>query len=127
MVKYYLLYDGDCGICSKCAEFVHNKDINATFEILPSQFFEFKLYPGISQELGESTIIVINKENSSYYIEAEAVFRILINLRGIYHILGSLLNNRLLILLFTPIYRLIAINRAIISKLLGLNACKVRY
>jgi len=127
MVKYYLLYDGDCGICSKSAELVHKNDKLKVFEIMPYQFFDFAQYPRLNEDIAQTTVILIKKDLSKHLAESAAVFEILYNLKGIYKILGLILNNPIFIFISNPIYRIIAKNRAKISTMLGLNACKVRY
>lgn len=127
MVKYYLLYDGDCGICSKSAELVHKYDKNKYFEIIPYQFFDFDQYPKLNENIAQTTVILIRKDLSKHLAESAAVFEILANLSGVYKFLGQILNNPVFIFISNPIYRLIAKNRAKISTMLGLSACKVRY
>lgn len=127
MVKYYLLYDGDCGICSKSAELVHKFDKDKNFEILPYQFFDFAQYPKLNENIAQTTVILIKKDLSKHLAESAAVFEIFSNLSGFYKVIGLILNNPVFIFLSNPIYRLIAKNRAKISTMLGLNACKVRY
>ncbi len=127
MVKYYLLYDGDCGICSKSAELVHKYDKNKYFEILPYQFFDFAQYPKLNDNIAQTTVILIKKDLSKHLTEPAAVFEILSNLSGVYKIVGLILNNSVFVFISNPIYRLIAKNRAKISTMLGLNACKLRY
>ncbi len=127
MVGYYLLYDGDCGICSKSAEIISKYNTEKVFNILPYQFFDFTIYPILSNEIAQQTVILIDKNLNRHFTQSAAVFQILCNLNGVLKIIGKLFNNKLFILLCNPLYKLIAQNRAKISLFFGLNACKVRY
>ncbi len=127
MVSYKLIYDGDCGICSWSALWVKAHDKKDIFEIVMSQEIDLeKLSNKLTDDVAQKTVILVNNCNHKIYIEASAVFQILRNLNGIYKLAGILLSNHFFSILFRPVYRLIAVNRAFISSKLGLTACKVK-
>lgn len=126
MIKNYILYDGDCGICSYSAEWLSKRLSSELFIIIPfdeeldiSKKFKFNL------DLALKTVIFV--QSDQYYTESRAIFEIAKHLPLIFKITGLLFSNKFFEIIFNPIYRLVAKHRASISKLFGLQACKVRY
>lgn len=121
-MKYIILFDGDCGICNKTQMWIRAKDRKNKFEIHPYQFYDYSKF-GLNENNVSNSVYVIKE--SEKYNRSRAVFEILKELPGFYGIIGSILSNRLFEILCNPVYKIIAKNRAKISSMLGLNACKI--
>jgi len=117
----YLIYDADCGICTKLAEF-YTKQVNSVV-VMPS-------YEAIEQHLTDLetilTTVVYIEENRNYQ-KSEAVFKSMKKMSIFFKLPAYLLDNSFCIFLFNPLYDLVARQRAKISNLFGLNSCKVNY
>lgn len=123
--KSLLIFDGDCGICTKLALYAERKVIGKSqvkpfYEVL-EEVAEF----GINSELAAKTVIYIR--NNEVFLKSRAVFEFCKIMPGIYKIPGILFSNNFFTLIFNPFYNLIANNRAKISKFLGYDACKLRF
>lgn len=121
MNKYIILFDGDCGICNKSQIWIRNKDKYEKFDIYPFQIYDYGKH-GLKESDVIKSVYVI--KNNKTYNKSRAIFEILKELPG-FGILGKILSNKLFETIFNPIYILIAKNRAKISKMLGLTACKL--
>lgn len=118
-----VLFDGDCGICNKSAEFIKKK--NPDIDVKPSQIVNLKEINSIlTQEIVLQSVVFVDKD-SVMYLKSKAIFEIMKRMGGLYKIMGFVLSNTLIVFLSNPIYNVIAKNRAKISKFLGLNACKI--
>ena len=84
-----------------------------------------KIDPRINEELAMKTVIYIRGDK--YYIRSRAIFEILKAMPGIYKVPGFLFGNKLFSFIFDPVYNIVAKNRAKISKLFGLDACKLTF
>ncbi len=123
----YLLFDGDCGICTWSSEVVKRMDTKGRFTVEPYQMFaESELSKfGISYEHCSKKLQVITYRGRvyagalgvNYFLWQKTVFRPLIIL--IYALP--------LLLVFELIgYRLVAENRHRISAWFGMKACALR-
>ncbi len=122
----YILYDGDCGICSYSTEWLAKRLDSKCIMILPfDEELEIGKQLGLNLELALKTVIFVKYDR--YYTESRAIFEIAKSLPLPYKITGIVFANKFFEIIFNPIYRLIAKHRASISKLLGLQTCKVRY
>ncbi len=121
-----LIFDGNCGICSYLA--LKIRKYIAKYSISPanSSYELFKQY-NIDPNLSIKTVILINKHNNDLVIltESAAIFEILADLLNLDKNERKFLFSDKLIKFFQPLYRIIANNRTAISKLFGLNACKI--
>ncbi len=123
----YLLFDGDCGICTWSSELAKRMDIQGQFTIEPYQMFaESELLKfGFGYEQCSKKLQVITRRGQvyagamgvNYFLWQRPVFRLLIIL--IYVL-------PLLLLVELIGYRLIAANRHRISTWFGLKACALR-
>jgi len=122
----YIIYDGDCGICSYSADWLSKRLDPDLFIIIPfDEELEISKKFGLNLELALKTVIFI--ESDKFYTESRAVFEIANHLSYPYKFLGIFLANKFCEILFKPIYRLIARYRTSISRIFGLKACKIRY
>ncbi len=123
----YLLFDGDCGICTWSSELAKRMDAKSQFTIEPYQMFtESELLKfGISYENCSKKLQVLTRRGRvyagafgvNYFLWQRPVFRLLIIL--IYALP--------LLLLFELIgYRVVAANRHRISAWVGLKACALK-
>ncbi len=123
----YLLFDGDCGICTWSSELAKRMDAKSQFTIEPYQMFtESELLKfGISYENCSKKLQVLTRRGRvyagafgvNYFLWQRPVFRLLIIL--IYALP--------LLLLFELIgYRVVAANRHRISAWVGLKACTLK-
>lgn len=120
-----LVFDGDCGICTKLAKYAENIiDGKAVVKPFFEVFKEVSEY-GIDVELAAKTVIFIR--NEQVFIKSRAVFEVCKIMPGIYKIPGYLFSNNFFTFIFNPFYNLIAKNRAKISKIFGYDSCKLRY
>lgn len=123
----YLLFDGDCGICTWSSELAKRMDTKSQFTIEPYQMFaESELLKfGLGYEQCSRKLQVLTRRGKvyagaigvNYFLWQRPVFRLLIIL--IYALP--------LLLLFELIgYRLVAKNRHRISGWFGLKACALK-
>jgi predicted DCC family thiol-disulfide oxidoreductase YuxK len=97
--RQYLLFDGDCGICTWSSDVIKEMDREKRFTVLPYQMFS------------ESDLAV------NYFLWRKFPWTLLVAL--IYAV-------PVLFLLELIVYRLIANNRARISAWLGMEACLLK-
>ncbi len=123
--KDYLLFDGDCGICTWCSELA--KRMNGQFVVQPYLMFdEAELQEfGIDYESCTKELKVITRQGRAYggafgvnyFLWQKVLFRPLVILIYVLPIL----------LLFEVIgYKLVAVNRHRISAWFGLKACALK-
>lgn len=125
MTKNYILYDGDCGICSYSAEWLSKRLSSELFIIIPFDE-ELEICKRFELNLDMAFKTVIFVESDKYYTESRAICEITKHLPLPFKITGMIFSNKFFEIILNPIYRLVAKNRASISKLFGLQACKVR-
>lgn len=122
----YLLFDGDCGICTRSAEFMRAMDRRHRWVIEPYQLFdetELKRF-GLSYGLCTSKVRVVAPSGRAYG-GAFAVNRFLLDffpwmvIPIVIYLLPPLL------LVEIVLYAIVARNRHHISRWLGMNACKI--
>lgn len=126
--KFTILYDGECGICSASADWIVANDKKCLFNVIPFQNADFIGLPvGLTKDIAERSVILIDNEAKIFFRASRAVFEISRNLFGIYRIIGILGGNSFFSALSDPFYYLIARYRRRISIWLGFNACSVNY
>jgi len=122
--KDYLLFDGDCGICTWSSEILKRSDRGNQFAIKPYQdFSENELMEfGITYERCDRAIQVITKKGrvyqgafgANYFLWQKSPGKLLV---GLIYLVP-------LLLLFEVIgYRIIADNRHRLSQWFGMKAC----
>ena len=121
----YVVFDGDCGICSAFAQFVEKHKTAGTIKTIPSYDFDLKQY-GINEKLALLTVIFIDSQSKQIYYRTRAVMEIYKHINGPLKLIGYILSNPAASFLLDPVYNLIARNRTWLSAKLGLNSCKVR-
>ncbi len=126
--KALLLFDGDCGICTWCAEWAKAHDRSGEFEVQPYyEFSEEELAPyGLDWAACTRAVQLITQQGRvrsgpfavNAFLWRQRGWRLLV---GLLYILFPLL------LIEWAAYALVAKNRHRISAALGMNACRVRY
>lgn len=125
-MKHLLLWDGDCGICARCAEWLQAQDRKSLFEIAPHQSknesFLAQYHLDYAQCREEIKLITSNgnilggAEALNFFLGKYFPWTLIIR---IFKRLPPLL------LMEKMLYRLIAKNRPLLSKWLGVKACAV--
>jgi predicted DCC family thiol-disulfide oxidoreductase YuxK len=125
--RQYLLFDGDCGICTWSSDVIKEMDREKRFIVLPYQMFsESDLVSyGINYERCDRALQVITQKGRvyagalgvNYFLWRKFPWTLLVAL--IYAV-------PVLFLLELIVYRLIANNRARISAWLGMEACLLK-
>lgn len=123
----YLLFDGDCGICTWSSEFAKRMDGGKNFLVEPYQMFDERelMRFGISYEQCTKKMQVVTRKGKSYagafgvnyFLWKQFPWTLLVI--AIYAL-------PILLMLELIGYRLIADNRHHISAWFGLTACKLR-
>lgn len=125
MVRDIIIYDGNCGICNYIVEWIRENDKSGKLDYLPNQMLESEIsLKGIKKEDASRSVILYCPNEMILYKEARAVFEILKRLKGMWHFIGAVHSNPVSSTIALPIYRFVSTNRANISKILGLQACK---
>ena len=126
-VNYFLLYDADCGICSKLAEWLCKNNYGLQFSIQPYQEFDFSKFPNIPLELVDETIILINSKNGEFFVQSDAILLIMYLMGGNYQRISKITHYFKLTEIVNIFYKFIAKNRSKLSQILGLKSCKIKY
>jgi predicted DCC family thiol-disulfide oxidoreductase YuxK len=125
--RQYLLFDGDCGICTWSSDVIKEMDREKRFTVLPYQMFsesDLASY-GINYEHCDRALQVITQKGRvyagalgvNYFLWRKFPWTLLVAL--IYAL-------PVLFLLELIVYRLIANNRARISAWFGMKACLLK-
>ncbi len=121
----YVVFDGDCGICSAFAQYVEKHKSTEVIKTITSYDFDLKQF-GINEKLALITVIFIDSQTKQIYYRTRAVMEICKHINGPLKLIGYFLSNSVASFLLDPVYNLIARNRTWLSAKLGLNSCKVR-
>jgi predicted DCC family thiol-disulfide oxidoreductase YuxK len=125
MYNKQLIFDGDCGICTKLSQYAEKK-FKADIEVYPYQFKSNDELPfDIEHKLAAITVIFVKEDR--YFVRSRAVFEAMKYMPGIWTIPAYLFANKIFAFLFDPIYKIIAKNRGKISRMFGLDACKIDF
>jgi predicted DCC family thiol-disulfide oxidoreductase YuxK len=107
-IRPVLVYDGDCGFCSSCVEFVERR-VPTTAEIIPWQFTNLDALGTTAQQAQYELVWV----HPSGRVDggAQAVAHLLIDAGGPWRPLGRLLRVPPVRWMAHAVYRLVADNR----------------
>ncbi len=124
--KAYVLFDGECGICTAFADWAQRLDRQKKFEIVPYQnFSEADLHrAGTSPERCARRMHVISR-HGKIYTGAFAVNFFLGHFMPYALLVGLLYIIPVFLLIEIAVYALVAKHRRRISQWLGLQACAV--
>lgn len=121
-----LIFDGDCGICTSSAEFMKQRTNNNVLSVKPYQILELsKIHKDLNSDKTSKSVYYYQESTSRVFSKSKAIFMALKKMNGIYKAMGYLLDNPFVVFISNPIYSLIAKYRTKISKIFGLNACKI--
>lgn len=121
----FVIYDGDCGICTSSAKLIDKLNKNSKLSTIPSYLFDFDKYC-LPVSFANDTVIYFDSDTSELFYKFRAIGEIFKHLGFIPKVLSYILRNPFIPFLINPIYDFIASNRARISSWFGLNACKIR-
>jgi predicted DCC family thiol-disulfide oxidoreductase YuxK len=126
VAEYIIIYDGECGICNYFAGWVAKNSSANVFETIPYKKVDFNTLPeGYTPELAMETVLLVERSTQRVYSKAKAVFIILRHTKGLWKIIGRLFANKFSSTLFNPLYSFIARNRSKISRIFGLQNCRI--
>jgi predicted DCC family thiol-disulfide oxidoreductase YuxK len=105
--KPVLIYDGDCGFCTRSANVLMRLPVDA--EATPYQFANLALY-GTTEERANHEVLWVDR-SGQVHGGAQAVARLLLSAGGAYAAAGWLLRTPPVRWIAAGVYRLIANNR----------------
>ena len=114
-----IVYDADCGVCQASVAWIRARDRRGAFEFVGN---DGELPAGVAREETGHTVVVL--DGSRKYVRAEAVARILRELRG-WSVAGAVLRAPGLRQIANWGYDRFAANRHRVSAALGIRACAV--
>lgn len=117
-----VIFDGDCGICTKTAEWIEKKDKKNKLIVKPFQILDLGKY-GLDLEKVRMSVYFI--KDGQKFNKARAVYEIFKQLPGFWGFFGFVTSNALIAGISDPFYKLIAKNRTKVSRMFGLDACKL--
>ena len=117
-----VIFDGDCGICTKTAEWIEQKDKDDKLTVKPFQILDLDKYD-LELEQVQTSVYFISEGKK--FRKARAVYEILKQLPGFWGFLGTAASNSFIAWISNPFYVLIARNRTKVSRIFGLDACKI--
>jgi predicted DCC family thiol-disulfide oxidoreductase YuxK len=121
-----IIYDGDCGICTAIVNWFIKKDRHGRNLADANQAINFGILPpGLTKEMAEKSVCLVDTETGKYYMGSRAFFETLKRLPALYGFIGSIFSLPFFSALFSPAYRFIASHRSCISLILGLKACQI--
>lgn len=124
-VRRYLIYDGDCGICSASARWARNWDRAERYRIIPWQGVDPAKLQRLGVDPAACALAVQLVTESGEVLEGARAVNHFLSLRPVGRIL-VLPAARIpaLLRLESSLYRLIARNRHRLSRWFGLDACQ---
>ncbi len=116
-----VIFDGTCGVCSALKRAVQRRDEAGTLTFVAYQRGNLdEISPGLTPEMASRSVYFVSRDGRRFH-GARAVFETMRRLPGGWGVVGTILAFPPLSLLAEPIYRLVARNRGLISRRLGLT------
>jgi predicted DCC family thiol-disulfide oxidoreductase YuxK len=103
-----LVFDADCGFCTRCVEFIKRK-LPTSAEVISSQSADLASY-GTTEERASREVLWV-APSGRVDGGAQAIARLLIDCGGLYAFAGMLLRTPPIRWMAHPVYRWIANNR----------------
>jgi predicted DCC family thiol-disulfide oxidoreductase YuxK len=126
MIEVPVLFDGDCGVCAMVVTWLKARTSVEFSYVAYQDFSEAELSAcGLSASRCGNSIQAYCKKQRRFLEGHEAFALLLSSSRGMPKALGDILGVRLLNPLLKLGYGIFARNRTTISKILGLNQCRV--
>lgn len=120
-----VLYDGNCGICTGLKIEAERRDREHRLRFVPFQSGDLeRVAPGISPQMASKAVYLLRADGRRFR-GARAFFEALRRLPGPWGLVGAIGAFAPLSLLAEPFYRLVARNRATLSRWLDLDACQL--
>ncbi len=120
-----VIYDGDCGVCSRLVLWAEARDSAGRLRFVPNQSADLAaIAPGLTHEQAAAAAYAVRPDGTRYR-GARAIFETLRRVPGFWGVVGWIGALPPLSLLAEPFYRVIAHHRGRISAWLGLAQCRV--
>ena len=120
-----VIYDGDCGICTAFKLDAERRDKENRLYFVAFQAHDLdQVAPDITREMASRAVYLVRADGRRFQ-GARAFFEAMRRLPGPWGWVGAVGAFPLLSLVAEPFYRLVAHNRAALSRLLGLDACQL--
>jgi len=120
-----VLYDGDCGICTAFKVEAERRDRENRLRFVPFQSSDLdQVAPDVTREMASKAVYLVQADGQRFR-GARAFFEAMRRLPGPWGWVGAIGALPLLSLFAEPFYRLVAHNRAALSRWLGLDACEL--
>jgi len=120
-----VVYDGHCGVCTALKIEAERRDRENRLRFVPFQSSDLEeVAPGVTRQMASKAVYVIRADGRRFS-GARAVFEAMRHLPGPWGSIGAIWAFPALSLLAEPIYRLVARNRATLSRWLNLNVCEL--
>jgi len=120
--RLVLLFDGKCGICTRTARWVRERDTHGTILVIPNQSPEWRARFSIKPEDAERRVYAIDA-GGRVFAGAAAVNRVLEELGGRRAVVGRLYRFPPIALIENAIYPVIARYRGLLSRWGDRPAC----
>lgn len=125
-MKHLLLWDGDCGFCARCAEWLQSQDRKGLFEIAPHQSKSENFLAGYNLDYAQCRKeIKLITSAGNILGGAEAVNFVLEKYFPWSLIIRIIKRLPPLLFIEKMAYRLVAKNRSLLSKWFGVKTCAV--
>lgn len=120
-----VIYDGECGICEALKQRAAALDVRGRLHFVTYQAADLDaLVPGLTAAQASRAVATIHPDGRTW-TGARAFFEAMGRLPGVWGKIGQIGAFPVLSWLAEPIYRLVAARRAMISRWLGLNQCRI--
>ncbi|NDJ77465.1 MAG: DUF393 domain-containing protein [Chloroflexi bacterium] len=120
-----VIFDGDCGICQASRRQAKRRDRHGRLHFVAYQTADLdSIAPGLTREETSRALYLVHPDGRRWR-GARAFFGAMRALPGVWGSIGAIGTLPPVFVLAEPFYRLVAHNRAAISRRLGLNACRV--
>jgi predicted DCC family thiol-disulfide oxidoreductase YuxK len=120
-----VIYDGDCGICTALKLEAERRDKENRLRFVAFQSHDLaQVAPGITREMASKAVYLLRADGRRFQ-GARALFEAMRRLPGPWGWVGAVGALPPLSLVAEPFYRLVAHNRAALSRRLGLDACEL--
>jgi predicted DCC family thiol-disulfide oxidoreductase YuxK len=120
-VRVLVLYDADCGICTRAACWLARRDRDRRLDLEPLQAAA-SLAPDAPPAAELELALHVRAADGRWHRGGDAVLTALAALPR-WRLLAGLVRRTPLGLVVEPAYRLVAANRGLASRLLGVEAC----
>ena len=120
-----VIYDGNCGVCTALKIEAERRDRESRLRFVPFQSSDLEqIAPGITRQMASKAVYLVRADGRRFQ-GARAFFEVMRRLPGPWGLVGAIGALPPLSLLAEPVYRLVARNRAALSRWLNLDVCEL--